>query len=46
MSLNYEVMENQLRMVQDMPTAEQEVHRASRELLATYNAQMQAFRMV
>jgi hypothetical protein len=44
--LKYEAMENQLRMTQDVLTTEQEDHRATRELLAAYNAQMQAFMAV
>jgi hypothetical protein len=35
--LNYEAMENQLRMTQDVLTAEQEEHKATRESLAAYN---------
>jgi hypothetical protein len=41
--LNSEAMENQLRMTQDILTAEQEDHRETWESLAAYNAQMQAF---
>jgi capsule polysaccharide export protein KpsE/RkpR len=44
--LNYEAMENQLRMTQDVLTAEQEDHRETRESLTAYNAQMQAFMTV
>jgi hypothetical protein len=44
--LNYEAMENQLKATQDVLTAEQEDHRATRESLAAYNAQMQSFMAV
>jgi hypothetical protein len=44
--LNYEAMKNQLKVTQDMLAAEQEDHRATRESLAAYNAQMQSFMAV
>jgi hypothetical protein len=44
--LNYELMENQLRATQDVLTVEQEDHRATRDSLAAYNAQMQVFMAV
>jgi hypothetical protein len=44
--LNYEAMENQLKPTQDMLAVEQEDHRATRESLAAYNAQMQSFMAV
>jgi hypothetical protein len=39
-------MENQLKVMQDVPTVEQEGHRATRDSLAAYNASMQVFMMV
>jgi hypothetical protein len=44
--LNYVVMENQIRTMQDVLAAEQEDHRETRESLAAYNAQMKAFMVV
>jgi hypothetical protein len=44
--LNYELIENQLRATQDVLTVEQEDHRATRDSLAAYNAQMQVFMAV
>ena len=44
--LNYEAMENQLKATQDVLTAEQKYHRATRESLAAYNAHMQVFMTV
>jgi nicotinic acid mononucleotide adenylyltransferase len=41
--LNYDAMENQLRMMQDVLTTEQEDHRYTRESLNAFNAQMQVF---
>ncbi len=38
--LNYVVMENQIRTMQDVLVAEQEDHRETRESLAAYNAQI------
>jgi hypothetical protein len=42
-NLNYEVMENQLKATQGTLAVEQEEHRATRELLPAYHAQMQAY---
>jgi hypothetical protein len=39
-------MKNQLRMMQDVLTAEQEDHRDTRELVYVFNVQMQAFMVV
>jgi hypothetical protein len=39
-------MENQLRITQDVLTAELEDHIEKRESLAAYNAQMQAFMVI
>jgi hypothetical protein len=36
--LNYEFMENQLRMTQEVLAAEQEEHRETRELVNAFNA--------
>jgi hypothetical protein len=44
--LKYELMENQLRAMQDVLTVETEDHRVTRDLLTAYNAQMQAFMVV
>jgi hypothetical protein len=44
--LNYERVEEQLRAMQDELAAEREANRATRDSLASYNAQMQAFMMV
>jgi hypothetical protein len=44
--LNYEVMENDLRMTKDVLAVEQENHRVMRESMNTFNAQIQAFLMV
>jgi hypothetical protein len=41
--LNYESMENQLRMTQDVLAAEQEDHRETRESVNAFNTQIQAF---
>jgi hypothetical protein len=44
--LNYEAMENKLKTMQDVLTAEQEDHRHTRESLSAFNAQMQVFMAV
>jgi hypothetical protein len=44
--LNYKAMQNQLRIMQDMLTVEQEDHIETRESLATCNPQKQAFMAV
>jgi hypothetical protein len=44
--INYETMENQLRMTQDVLAAEQEDHRETRELVNAFNAQIQVFMVV
>jgi hypothetical protein len=41
--LNYEAMENDLRTMKDVLAVEQENHRVTRELVNTFNAQIQAF---
>jgi hypothetical protein len=43
--LNYELMENQLRMTQEV-LAEQEDHRETQESVNAFNAQIQAFMAV
>jgi hypothetical protein len=44
--LNYESMQNEIRSMQDVLTAEQEDHRETRELVNAFNAQIQAFMTV
>jgi hypothetical protein len=44
--LNYESMENQLRMTQEVLAAEQEEHRETHESVNAFNAQIQAFMAV
>jgi hypothetical protein len=44
--LNYELMQNELRSMQDMLPMEQEDHRGTRELVNAFNAQIQAFMVV
>jgi hypothetical protein len=40
------MMENQLKMMQDVLAAEQEDHRETQESMNTFNAQIQAFMAV
>jgi hypothetical protein len=44
--LNYETMENDLRTMKDVLAVEQENHRAMRESVNTFNAQIQVFLIV
>jgi hypothetical protein len=44
--LNYELMQNELRSMQDVLAAEQEYRREIRELVNAFNAQIQAFMVV
>jgi hypothetical protein len=44
--LNYEAMENQLKMTQYMLAAQQEDHRETQESVNAFSAQMQAFMSV
>jgi hypothetical protein len=44
--LNYEAMENDLRMMKDVLAVEQENHRVTQESVNTFNAQIQAFLMI
>jgi hypothetical protein len=45
-NLNYELMENQVKAIQDVPMVEQEEHRVKQESLGAYHTQMQAFMAV
>jgi hypothetical protein len=44
--LNYELMQNELRSMQDVLAVEQEDHRETRESVNAFNAQIQAFMVV
>jgi hypothetical protein len=44
--LNYETVENQLRMTQDVLAAKQENHRETRESVNAFNAHIQIFMTV
>jgi hypothetical protein len=44
--LNFEAMENKLRMMQDVLAVEQENHREMRESVNTFSVQIQAFLIV
>jgi predicted PolB exonuclease-like 3'-5' exonuclease len=44
--LNYELMENQVKAILDLPMVEQEEHRVTQESLGAYHAHMQAFMAV